>query len=94
MDSSEAGNTIIYNSKKICTIFDMDSVLESGINNIIIDGKFMEPDELSKVAGIYGKVMSVLLEKGRKEYKRFTHQLEDEKLFKDYSRGHLFRGVD
>ncbi len=94
MDSSETGNTIIYNSKKICTIFDMDSILESGINNIIIDGKFMKPDELSKVVGLYGKAMSVLLEKGRKEYKRFTYQLEDEKLFKDYSRGHLFRGVD
>ena len=94
MDSSEAGNTIIYNSKKMCTIFDMDRVLESGINNMIIDGKFMEPDQLLKVADLYNKAISILLEKGRKEYKRFVCQLEDNILFNDYSRGHLFRGVD
>ncbi|MCJ7473116.1 MAG: U32 family peptidase, partial [Actinobacteria bacterium] len=53
MDSGEAGITMIYNSKKICTIFDLDSILGSGINNIIIDGKFMEPDELLKVTDLY-----------------------------------------
>ncbi|MCJ7665626.1 MAG: U32 family peptidase [Actinobacteria bacterium] len=94
MDSGEAGTAMIYNSKKICTIFDLDTILESGINNIIIDGKFMEPDELLKVTDLYSSAISVLLEKGIKEYKRHTGKMQDNILFKDYSRGHFFRGID
>ena len=94
IDSDDSSNTIIYNSKRICTIFDLDSVVDSGINNIIIDGKFTETDELLKIAGSYHKAISILSEKGKEKYREYVNQLENKKSFKDYSRGHLFRGVD
>ena len=94
MDSDDSLNTIIYNSKRICTIFDLARVADSGINNIIIDGKFTETDELLKIAGSYYKAISILFDKGEKKYKEYTGDLENIRSFKDYSRGHLFRGVD
>ena len=94
IDSDDSLNTIIYNSKRICTIFDLDSVVDSGINNIIIDGKFAETDELLKIAGSYNKAVTILSEKGKEKYGEYVNQLENKKSFKDYSRGHLFRGVD
>lgn len=94
MDSDDSSNTIIYNSKRICTIFDLDRVVDSGISNIIIDGKFTETDELLKIADSYHKAVSILSEKGKEKYSEYVNQLENIKSFKDYSRGHLFRGVD
>ena len=94
MDSDDSLNTIIYNSKRICTVFDLDRLADSGINNIIIDGKFTETDELLKIADSYHKAVSILSEKGKEKYREYIRQLENIKSFKDYSRGHLFRGVD
>jgi collagenase-like PrtC family protease len=94
MDSGDSLNTMIYNSKKICTIFDLEKIVDSGISNIIIDGKFTETDELLKIADSYQNAVSILFEKGREKYREYIYKLENVKSFKDYSRGHLFRGVD
>ncbi|MFC2145155.1 U32 family peptidase [Actinomycetota bacterium] len=94
MDSGDSSNTMIYNSKKICMVFDLDKIVDSGINNIIIDGKFTETDELLKIADSYHKAISVLFKNGKEKYREYVHQLDNIKSFKDYSRGHLFRGVD
>ena len=68
--------------------------MDSGISNIIIDGKFTETDELLKIADSYQNAVSILLEKGKEKYREYINKLENVKSFKDYSRGHLFRGVD
>ncbi len=94
MDSGYSSNTIIYNSKRICMIFDLDKIAYSGISNIIIDGKFTETDELLKIADSYHKAVSILFKKGKGEYREYVSQLKNIRSFKDYSRGHLFRGVD
>jgi len=92
--SDDSSNAIIYNSKKICTIFDLDKIADSGIGNIIIDGKFLETDELLRIADSYHRAVSVLFEKGKGKYREYVSKLENTRSFKDYSRGHLFRGVE
>ncbi len=92
--SDDSSNAIIYNSKKICTIFDLDRIADSGIGNIIIDGKFLEADELLKIADSYHRAVSVLFEKGKGKYRENVSKLENTRSFNDYSRGHLFRGVE
>ena len=94
IESDDSLNAIIYNSKKICTIFDLDKIADSGIRNIIIDGKFLETDELLKIADFYHKAVSILFEKGKEKYREYISRLEDTRLLRDYSKGHLFRGVE
>jgi collagenase-like PrtC family protease len=90
----EAQNTNIYNSRKICTLFDLDMVIESGINDIVIDSIFIDPGKIEKLVKSYRKALT-LLEKGSIEnYKKHINNLKSDPLFQDYSRGHLLQGVE
>jgi collagenase-like PrtC family protease len=87
-------NMIIFNSKNICSVFDIDKIYESGVNNIILDGKFFKEKELLKIIRIYRKAIDMINKKETKRYIDFTNFLKDDRLFKDYTKGHLLRGVE
>ena len=85
---------MIYNSKKICTLFDLEKIYKSGIDNIIIDTRFFKEKDFLKIIKIYREAIDTLQNKGGKEYKDFVLFLKDDLLFKNYSKGHLLRGIE
>ena len=87
-------NIMIYNSKKICTLFDLEKIYKSGIDNIIIDTRFFKEKDFLKIIKIYREAIDTLQNKGGKEYKDFVLFLKDDLLFKNYSKGHLLRGIE
>ena len=88
------GKTGIYNSKKICTLFDLDKISGSRINNLVIDNIFTSLKDTAIVIKTYKHALELLQKKGPGIYKKYIKGLKDNPLFRDYSRGHLFRGVE
>ncbi|MCL4415169.1 MAG: U32 family peptidase [Actinobacteria bacterium] len=86
-------NMVIYNSRKICTIFDLDKIFEAGLNSIIIDTKFMKDSETAKVIKTYKKAINLLNKNDISGYKDYMQNIAHDKSFTDYTRGHLARGV-
>jgi len=87
-------NIIIFNSKNFCTVFDIDKIFESGLNNIILDRRFFKEKEFLKIIKIYREAIDMVKKKDKKKYSDFISCLKDDRLFKDYSKGHLMRGVE
>lgn len=87
-------NMIIFNSRNICTLYDLDNIKASGVNNIIIDSRFLEKKDFYKILRSYREAIDILYNKGTGKYKIFTSYLQDDNLFKNYSKGHLLRGVE
>ena len=87
------GDIIIFNSKRICTLFDLDKILQSKITNVIVDGMFHDNRELQRVIKIHREAINILKNKGTGSYHQFVSTLLEDNLFKDYSKGHIFRGV-
>lgn len=94
VDSDYNENMIIFNSRNICTLFNLDNVKASGVNNIIIDNRFLEKKDFYKIIKSYREAIDILYNKGTGKYKIFTSYLQDDYLFRNYSKGHLFRGVE
>ncbi len=88
------GNMIISNSKNICTLFDLDKIKESKVESLIVDSMFYSRRDFAKILKSYREALNILFNKGIKEYRNFTSYLENDKLFSNYSKGHLFRGVE
>ena len=86
-------NMIVYNSRKICTIFDLDKIIEGGLNSIIIDTKFIKDPEVLKIIKTYKKAVNLLSKNNIPGYKDYTQAIAGDKSFTDYTRGHLARGV-
>ena len=93
VDGDHKGDIMIFNSKKICTLFDLDKILGAMITNVIIDGRFQNNRELQKVIKVYRESLNILKNKGMDRYHRFVASLQEDSLFKDYSKGHILRGV-
>jgi len=87
-------NIIIFNSKNICTLYDLEKVKNSGINSIIIDSRFYNLKDFSKILKSYREAINILCNKDVKKYENFTSKLQNDNLFLNYSKGHLFRGVE
>jgi collagenase-like PrtC family protease len=94
VDSDYNGNMMIFNSRNICSVFDIDKIYESGVNNIMLDGKFFKEKEFTKIIRIYREAIDMVNKKERKKYGDFTNFLKDDRLFKNYTKGHLLRGVE
>jgi collagenase-like PrtC family protease len=90
----EAKNTNIYNSRKACTLFDLDKVKDAGINDLVIDSIFADIGETAKLVKSYRKAISLLDEDRVGDYKKYAGNLKSNPLFMDYSRGHLLNGVE
>jgi len=86
-------NMIVYNSRKICTIFDLDKIIEGGLNSIIIDTKFIKDPEVIKIIKTYKKAVNLLSKNNISGYKDYVQTITGDKSFTDYTRGHLARGV-
>ncbi len=86
-------NMIVYNSRKICTIFDLDKIIEGGLNSIIIDTKFIRDSEVAKIIKTYKKAINLLSKNNISGYKDYMQAIAGDKSFTDYTRGHLARGV-
>lgn len=87
-------NMMIFNSRNICTLFDLDKIRASGINNIILDSRFYEKKDFGRIIKNYREAIEILQKDGIDEYRLFTSKLENDNLFKNYSKGHLLRGVE
>ncbi len=94
VDSDYNHNIMIFNSKNICTLFDLEKIKESGISSIIIDSCFYNEKDFFKILKNYREAINILYDKGIEKYKNFVSYLKNDKLFSNYSRGHLFRGVE
>jgi len=94
VDSDYNGNMIIYNSRIISTLFDLEKILDSKIDNIILDSRFYSEKDFCKILKIYHEAAKIIYGEGIKKYKSFTSCLKDESLFKNFTRGHLLRGVE
>ncbi|MFZ3086175.1 MAG: U32 family peptidase, partial [Candidatus Hydromicrobium sp.] len=94
VDSDYNENMLIFNSRNTCTLFNLDNIKDSGVNNIIIDSRFLEKKDFYKILRSYREAIDILYNKGIIKYKIFTSYLQDNNLFKNYSKGHLFRGVE
>src|SRR4030065_2234404 len=79
-------NMIVYNSRKICTIFDLDKILEGGLNYIIIDMKFIKDSEAVKIVKTYKKAINLLNENNISGYKDYMQTIADDKSFTGYTR--------
>ena len=90
----ENANTLIYNSKNICSIFDLETIISGGINSLLIDSIFTCPKDTKKILKNYRKALSLLAGNKADAYKSFTEDLSSDPLFMDYSKGHFFRGVE
>jgi collagenase-like PrtC family protease len=88
------GNMTIFNSRNICTIFDLDKIEGSNLNSIIVDSRFYTREDFKKILNSYREASKILFDKGVKEYKSFISNLKGDSLFSNYSKGHLFRGVE
>ncbi len=87
-------NMVIFNSKIICTLFELDNISGSGVNDIVISSKFLEENDFFKILKSYSNAAYILFDKDVAGYRNFTGCLKDNHLFKDYTRGHLLRGVE
>jgi len=90
----ENANTLIYNSKNICSIFDLEIIITSGINSLLIDSIFMRPEDIKNILKNYRKALSLIAGNKVDVYRSFTEDLSSDPLFMDYSKGHFFRGVE
>ncbi len=88
------GNTLVYNSKNICTIFDLDRIISSGINDLVIDSIFTGPEDIKKIIKKYREALAIYRSCREDKYSLFVKDLSRDPLFSDYSKGHLFRGVE
>ncbi len=86
-------NIIVYNSRKICTIFDLDTLIQDGINSIVVDTKFIKDSEIVKIVKTYKKAINFLNKNNISGYKDYIQTIEGHKSFTDYTKGHLLRGV-
>jgi collagenase-like PrtC family protease len=94
VDSDYNGNIIVFNSRNNCSLFDIDKIYKSGVNNIIIDGRFFKEKEFLKIIKIYREAIDMVNENETKRFSDFVRFLKDDRLFKNYTRGHLLRGVE
>jgi len=83
----------MFNSKKICTIFDLDTLLSANLDYLRLDLRFFSCRDSKKIIETYTKAINILALKGKNKYDDFCKYFADHKQFKDYTRGHLKRGV-
>ena len=88
------GNMIVFNSKNICTFYDLEEIKNNKISNLILDSRFYSEKDFCKILRNYREASEILNERGVKKYKSFASYLQNDNLFSNYSRGHLFRGVE
>ena len=88
------GCTSIYNSNNICSLFDLDSIFNSGVNDILIDSIFYSVPEIKEITSTYRKAVSLLSSGSTAGYAHYIKKYVNTPLFSNYSRGHLFRGVE
>jgi len=93
VDSDMWGNIMMFNSKKICTFFDLDTVLGKGLDFLRLDLHFLDEKSQRKIIETHVKAIDILVAKGIEKYREFCNYFRDDILFKDYTRGHLLRGV-
>lgn len=93
IDSDYSGSILISNSKNMCTFFELDRIICSGLSSVIIDSRFFNNTDLLKIIRSYKKAVSLFLDKGMKEYEGYINYFKDNLLFKNYTKGHLLRGV-
>ncbi|MGM0365953.1 MAG: U32 family peptidase [Actinomycetota bacterium] len=87
------GNLVVFNSKKICTFFDLEKITGMGLDLLRLDMRFLDYKGQGKIIEAYKKALGILEEKGVEKYREFCNYFRDDLLFKDYTRGHLLRGV-
>lgn len=93
IDSDINNNIVVYNSRKICALFDIDKLTDVPVEYIRLDLKDLNLKEAKKVINSYRKAISIARSKGKDLYREYVNCLKDDILFKNYTRGHLLRGV-
>jgi collagenase-like PrtC family protease len=86
-------NTILFNSRKTCLLFDLEHIIKKGISNILIDSNFIAPLDYIEVSSSFRKGLQLLHDKDLDGYGRYLNSLRRNELFQDYTKGHLNKGV-
>ncbi len=93
VDADMWGNLLVFNAKKICNFFDLDQAMAGNLDLLRLDFRFLDPKSQKKILEAYTKAADMLHSKGREGYRKFCDYFRDDRLFKDYTRGHMLRGV-
>jgi U32 family peptidase len=86
-------NLIFLNSRKICCLFDLPEVLSSGVNNMYIDTRTFEISQTLEIITAYRKALDLLSGGNFKKLEDFLKNAGVNRLFSDYTKGHLDREV-
>jgi collagenase-like PrtC family protease len=86
-------NIILFNSRKICLIFDLYKIVKNGVNTVEIDTRFLTNEECLKVIKTFRSAADFLMESNEDSYKKFMEHISEDTLFKNYTKGHLLRAV-
>lgn len=88
----ETDSLLFLNSRRTCTLFDLDKILDAGIDSLKIDTRTLDKRSVFKVIDTFRKA-SRILSGDRGKYFAFIDYFKEDVMFKDYSKAHLFRGV-
>jgi putative protease len=86
-------NLLFLNSRKVCCLFDLSEVLSCGINNLYIDTRTFEINQMQEIIRAYRKALDLRSGKKFKELEDFLNNAGRNSLFSDYTKGHLDREV-
>jgi hypothetical protein len=78
----------------MCALFDLEKIKESKVNDIILDSYFYNKEDFCKIIRSYSEAINILYKNGNQKYKNFVSFMQDDNLFKNYTKGHLMRGVE
>jgi len=106
MSQDYLSNTVIFNSKKHCLLFDIREIIKNNINGFLIDSRFLEEEEIYHIFKLFieGLVAAKNTDKPKKDefksdrhfaqkYETFLLKLSKSPYVSDYTKGHLYREV-
>jgi len=89
----ETDSLNFFNSKKTCMLFDLDKIFEKGIDYVKVDTRSLVKEDAVKLLDIFNMAAG-LLPGAKNKYFKLLKSCSDDRLLKDYSKGHLYRGVE
>ncbi len=86
-------NTVMYNSKKTCLLFDLENIIKNGISSILLDSNFINIKDFILIAMGFKKALRLLQDKETDNLNKHFNHLRSQDLFKDYTKAHIYKGT-
>ncbi len=86
-------NTVMYNSKKTCLLFDLENIINNGLSGIMLDSNFISLKDFTAIALGFKKAFKLLQEGDSDNLSKHFNTLKSKDLFKDYTKAHIYKGT-